>query len=613
LTSSGIHERRGDPAPFFFWRVPPAALRRTSGTITLRVLKYSIAHSLLLVSVAYLAGCGKPAEPSSASFKKPNRPVTFNEDIAPVVFKNCSECHRPGGAGPFNLLTYNDVQKRARQIVEVTRERIMPPWLPDPAVVHFIGERQLTAQELGLIREWAASGAVEGAGPPPVPPTWNERWQLGEPDLVVKVPTGFSLPADGPDVYRNFVIPMGMGGRRFVRGLEFRANSRAVHHAFFRFDKTGQARLQDGRDGRPGFGGIHTPRAAESPVTFASWQPGKTARFYSDDLAWPVETNTDLVLQLHLQPIGRVEPIAAEVGFFFTDHPGTAVAFKLPLNSLTMEIPAGASNYVTTDALVLPVDVEVRAVLPHAHYLCRTVKGYAELPGGKRQWLISIPQWDFNWQGDYQLTAPMHLPKGTRLVMEYTYDNSTNNPRNPNHPPKTVRYGVQSADEMAELWLQVVMKSRQDFAALQRALQPKFIRESILVSETVLRDNPRDARAYCDIGSALLMQGQPADALVRLRKAIEIDPDYDEAHYFTGLAHRMEKRLEAAEREFEATIRINPGHARARGNLGLVLSEQGNLAAALQQFEMALQLNPDDEIARDMIARIRQATGSRAK
>jgi Tfp pilus assembly protein PilF len=166
---------------------------------------------------------------------------------------------------------------------------------------------------------------------------------------------------------------------------------------------------------------------------------------------------------------------------------------------------------------------------------------------------------------------------------------------------------------MAELWLQIVMKSGQDFATLQRALQPKFIRESILASESVLRDNPRDAKAYCDIGSALLMQGQPRDALVRLHKAVELDPDYDEAHYFTGLAYRMEKQLDAAQGAFEMAISINPNHARARGNLGLVLSEQGNLPAALQQFEVALRLNPEDEIARDMIARIRQATGTPAR
>jgi hypothetical protein len=491
----------------------------------------------------------------------------------------------------------------------VTQRRYMPPWLPDPDMTHFVGERRLTPQQLGTIKQWAEEGAVEGSGAPPSLPQWAERWRLGEPDLVVRVPAGFALPADGNDVYRNFVIPLGLTTGRYVRGLEFRPNSRAVHHAFFRFDKTGQARRLEGQDGQPGFGGIHTPKAAESPITFASWQPGKTPRFYADDLAWPVETTTELVLQLHLQPIGKVEPIAAEVAFYFTNRPGTAVAFKLPLSSSTMVIPPRVTNNVTTDSFTLPVDLEVRAVLPHAHYLCRRVKGYAELPDGSRQWLIAIPEWDFNWQGDYQYVTPLHLPKGTRLLMEYTFDNSTNNARNPNNPPREVRYGVQSSDEMAELWLQVVMTSQQDFALLQRALQPKFIRETLLTSETLLRQNPRDAKAHCEIASALLMQGNVVEALSRLRTAIALDPEYDEAHYFTGLAYRSRKQLGEAQREFETTIRINPNHARARGNLGLVLTEQGNLEGALQQFEVALQLNPQDEIARDMLERIRKAGG----
>jgi hypothetical protein len=362
----------------------------------------------------------------------------------------------------------------------------------------------------------------------------------------------------------------------------------------------------DGKDGQPGFGGIHTPKGTESPITYASWQPGKAPRFYADDLAWAMETNTDLILQMHLQPIGKVESIVPEVAFYFTDKPGTAVAFKIPLNSYTIEIPAGVSNYVATDSFVLPIDVELRAVLPHAHYLCRKMKGYAELPNGTRQWLMAINEWDFNWQGDYQFITPLQLPKGTKLVMEYTYDNSANNPRNPNNPPKLVRYGSNSSDEMGELWLQVIMKTQQDLMTLQHALQPRVLKDSILTSEMFLRQNPRDAKAHTDIASALLMLGRGQEALPRLRMALEIDPNYDEAHYFTGVAYRTMRQLEGARREFEKALESNPKHARAHGNLALVLTEQGDLSGAEQQFELALQLNPQDEIARDMLARIRK-------
>jgi len=591
-------------------------LRRAAGAINLRALKNSVAHfSLAALFALAFVGCRKDDRAGGTPYvPKAKGTITFTKDIAPIVFDNCSGCHHPGESAPFDLLTYEDVRKRAKQIVEVTQRRYMPPWLPDANVVHFVGERRLSNDQLGLLKQWAEEGAAEGISKdlPPLP-KWSERWRLGEPDVVVKPVMPFSLSADGGDVYRNLIIPIPLKTGRYVRGIEFRPNSRAVHHAFFRFDKTGEVRALDSKDGQPGFGGIHTPKTAESTITFASWQPGKTPRFYADDLAWAMETNTDLILQLHLQPIGKVETIAPEVAFYFADKPGTAVAFKLPLNSYTIEVPAGVTNYMVTDSFVLPVDLEIRGVLPHAHYVCRQMKGYAELPNGARQWLISIPEWDFNWQGDYQFVTPVQLPKGAKVVMEYTYDNSTNNARNPNNPPQLVRYGMNSTDEMGELWLQVIMKTQQDLAALQRAMQPKLLSDTILASEMLLRQNPRDARAHTDIGSALLMLGRGKEALPRLQIALQIDPNYDEAHYFTGLAYRMMKQLENARREFETALQLNPKHARARGNLALVLTEQGDLIAAEQQFELALQLNPQDEIARDMLARIRQSMSAPRK
>jgi hypothetical protein len=563
------------------------------------------------LAAAALSGCRKSTGNGGDTYvPRAKGTLTFNKDIAPIVFQNCAPCHRAGESAPFTLLSYEDVRKRAKQIVDVTQRRVMPPWLPDPAVVHFVGERRLSAEQLGMIQQWAAEGTVEGqAKDLPALPEWKTRWQLGEPDLVLHPGTPFKLQAEGRDVYRNLLVRIPITARRYVRGLEFRPNSRAVHHAFLRFDKTGEVLALDGQDGQPGFYGLHTPKSAESPVTFASWQPGKTPRFYPSDLAWPLETNTVLVLQLHLQPLGKEEPIAPELAVYFTDQPGTAVAFKLPLNSYSIEIPPGVSNYVATDSFVLPVDVEIRGVLPHAHYLCRQMKGYAELPDGRRQWLMAIKEWDFNWQGDYQFEQPVPLPKGAKLVMEYTYDNSTNNVRNPNQPPQLVRYGMNTTDEMGELWLLTVMKDQQDYARLEHALQPRFLSDAILNAEMMLRRNPRDAKALVEMGSAFMMSGRYAQALERLRQAVAINPDLDEAHYFIGLSLRSTKQLGEARQEFEITLRLNPRHARARGNLGLVLAEQGDLAAAADQFERALQLNPKDEIARDMLRQIRQSMG----
>jgi hypothetical protein len=556
------------------------------------------------------AGCKESSRaPKDVFIPPPKGSLTFTKDIAPIVFENCAGCHRPDGSAPFQLLAYEDVKKRAKQIVEVTQSRTMPPWLPDPGVVPLVGERRLTAQQIGVLRQWTEEGGAQGnVQDLPTLPQWPERWQLGEPDLVVKPATPYTLAADGQDIYRNLVIRVPIATRRYVRGIEFRPNTRAVHHAFFRFDKTTQSRAQDGKDGQPGFGGIHGPRSAESPITFASWQPGKTPRFYPEDLAWPLEPGTDLLLQMHLQPIGKEETVAPEIAFYFTDKPGTAISFKLPLDSYSIDIPAGAQRHTVTDLFVTPIDLEVRQILPHAHYLGKEVKSYVDLPDGTRRWLISITNWDFNWQGEYQYVAPIALAKGSKITMEWTFDNSTNNARNPHSPPRHVTYGSDTTDEMAELWLQVVMKSQDDFEKLMEAVRPRIARDNLLANQMILRRNPNDARAHCEIGMILSMSGKVAEGLPHLHKSVELDPNYDEGRYFLGLALRMNKKFPESVREFEAALQLNPRHARARGNLGLVFLEMGNLPAAAQQFELALQLNPKDTIARDMLQRIRQQT-----
>ena len=583
---------------------------RVAPLATLRVLKFFA--PILVVAAALLGnGCG-PSGGKSADVFVPaaTGSLTFSKDIAPIVFQNCAVCHHAGGSGPFPLVGYDDVKKRARQIVDVTHARTMPPWLPDPKVVPLLGERRLSAQQLGLLKQWADEGAKEGeAKNLPTLPAWNDGWQLGPPDLVVKPAAPYPLAAEGRDLYRNLVVRIPTSARRYVRGIELRPTSRAVHHAFLRFDRTPHSRSLDAQDGQPGFPGLHAPRTAEIPITFASWQPGKTPRFYSSDLAWSLEPGSDLILQLHLQPTGKPESIAPEVAFYFTDQPGGAIAFKLPLDSLTIDIPPGASRHSVTDTFVAPVDLEVRQILPHAHYLAKELKGYADLPDGTRRWLMAIQNWDFNWQGEYQYPTPITLPKGARLTMEWTFDNSTNNARNPHRPPRQVVYGSDTTDEMAEMWLQVVMKSQADYAALMLAIQPRILRDKLLMNQAILRRNPANARAHAEIGSALTMSGRLPEAMTSLWQSIQLDPNYDEAHYFLGLALRMSKQFEESSREFEAALRLNPRHARARGNLGLVFVEMNNLPAAAQQFELALQLDPEDKIARDMLGQIRASPG----
>ena len=390
---------------------------------------------------------------------RPPHSITFSKDIAPILFEHCAVCHRPGQSGPFPLLTYENAKKRASQIVRVTASRYMPPWLPVPGCGDFVGERRLNQTEIGLLHQWADEGAVEGqASDLPPAPQWSEGWTLGKPDLVLELTNTYTLPAAGKDVYRNFILPVPLDGKRYVRGIEFQpTNPKIVHHAFINVDSSRKCRKLDGQDGSLGFSGMILPEGVGIPEGhFLGWQPGRLPAFEPDDLAWTLSEKSDLILQMHLRPSGKPEVLGCRVGLYFTDTSPAKNCFRLGLANIMIDIPAGEQSYTVNDEFELPADSQVLAVLPHAHYLCKRMEGRAILPNGTQKWLLLITNWDFNWQGDYRYAAPITLPKGTRLVMHYTYDNSTNNFQNPNFPPKRVTYGPQSSDEMAELWFQLL-------------------------------------------------------------------------------------------------------------------------------------------------------------
>ncbi len=558
--------------------------------------------------LSLLAGCDKNSSVHSGSANstpkpevytpRPTNTVTFTKDVASIIFQNCSGCHRPGQSAPFPLLNAADVKKHAQQIAEVTGKRYMPPWLPDPKLVHFVGERRLTVEQIGLIQQWVAEGEREGDGPLPALPKWNDEWQLGQPDLVATAASPYILPADGKDVYRNLVVPVPLQAGKFVEALEFRAESKAIHHVFVRMDRTGQARRLERKDGQPGFEGMDMPINVEAPGGyFLSWQPGKVPSRAPRGLAWRLEPGTDLVLQIHMRTTGKPETILPKVGFYFTDIAPTNTPSKISLSTTAIDIPAGETNYVVEDSYQMPVDVQLLAVNPHTHYLGKELEGLAVLPDGSRKWLLKIPNWDFNWQGDYQLAEPMFLPKGTTVSMRYHFDNSTNNIRNPSQPPKRVKYGPQATDEMAELWLQVLPENKGTLAALVQDHAAKLTKDIISFNEYRLSVNPDDAKAHNKLGQALLSVGKKDEAYKHLRRAAEIDPSMDEVHYFLGIIFRSYNNLPMAKTAFEMALQLNPIHGKAHGNLGFVLLDLKDLAGARAQFEAALKLNPEDAVA----------------
>lgn len=528
--------------------------------------------------------------------------VTWSEHIAPVVFQRCAPCHHEGEPTPFELMTYEQVRRRGRQIVEVTGSGYMPPWPPGESELRLKGSRYLDGAERLLIRRWYEQGMLEGdTARMPEAPQWVEGWRLGEPDLVVEMDGAYELAADGPDVYRNFVMPTGLSRQRNVRAVEFRAGSRAVHHVFIKVDSTPQSREQDARDGAPGFPGFYVEGARMPEGQFVTWQPGKGPSIAPEGMPWVLDAETDLVVQMHLQPLGRLEDIRCRVGFYFTDEPVQRLPYKMALMSYQIDIPAGVEEHLVTDTFVLPVEVDLLGVLPHGHLLGKRFEGAARLPDGRELDLLTIADWDFNWQGYYQYEEPVHLPKGTELIMRYTYDNSTNNLRNPHHPPERVRYGPNSTDEMGEFWLQVLPRSLEGRKVLAAAYSRTNFLRIATYNEGLVRERPEDYQARIKLGSVRMMQRRMGEARELFEGAVRLRPDADEGHYFLGLVARTENRLEEARREFELAIRLNPANAKAHGNLGLVLLQMREVPEARPHFERALELNPNDEIARSVL------------
>jgi hypothetical protein len=400
--------------------------------------------------------------------------VTFARDVAPILYGHCVVCHRPGESAPFSLLSYEDAARRAELIAQVTASRYMPPWQPEPGYGHFAGERRLTAAEIETLRRWAAEGAPQGAEiQAPKPPVFPDGWQLGRPDLVAHMARPYEVAAGGDDQYRCFVVPLGLERDRYVRAVEFRPSDRAVvHHALFFLDRSGLARRLDGGNGYSCFG---APGFLPSGA-LGGWTPGNFAIRMPADIPAPLRRGTDLVLQLHFHPTGKPEMEQAELGIYFADHPPTRSLMDIALGSHAIDIPAGDRAYKVRDHFTTPVDVDAIGIIPHAHYICRDMKGWAILPDGRKEWLIWIRDWNFNWQEQYRYAEPVRLPAGTRLEMEFTYDNSEANPRNPNHPPRRVLWGGGTTDEMAGLHVQVVPVRQSDAEELGQALWGKIMR-----------------------------------------------------------------------------------------------------------------------------------------
>jgi hypothetical protein len=435
--------------------------------------------------MALAAACAGPAA---------GQEVTFSKDVAPILWKHCAACHRPGDIGPFPLTAYKDAAKRARHLKQVTADRRMPPWKPEPGYGDFKDERRLTNGEIALIAKWADGGASEGdpAELPPLP-KFPDGWRLGEPDAVFQMPQPFEVPATGPDVYRCFVIPTKFTEDRWVVGIEYRpGNRRVVHHANTFIDTgTGQARKLEGKDGKPGYASFGAPGAPVRGV-LGGWAPGASPLTMPAGIGRKVPRGSDLILMIHYHPTGKPETDQTSFALYFAKDKVWPLA-GLDLRVLPISIPAGEKRFRLHDSYTLPAAVEVFRITPHMHLLGREMKVTATLPDGTVKPMIWIKDWDFNWQGAYTYKDRVALPKGTKLEMEAFFDNSADNPQNPNDPPKRVISGISSTDEMCECVLHAVPDETAGYAALakeQAQRMDRWKQDVLKFKKTLTADPP---------------------------------------------------------------------------------------------------------------------------
>ena len=523
------------------------------------------------------------------------KPPTFNRDVAPILWQNCSVCHRPGAVGPFSLLTYADAKKRSAQIVERVDAGAMPPWIPTRESLPFQGERRLDEAQKKTLRDWLTAGAPEGeASELPTLPKFSEGWQLGAPDLVVEMPEAFVVAADGPDLFRNFVVPTALKEARWVRAIELRPdNLRVVHHAEVLIDKSSSARRLDAREPGVGFDGQTAGQATKPDGFFLGWTPGKVARLNPEGTAWRLDRGADLVLQLHLVHTGKPESLRVKVGLWFAAGAPPQRPVLARLGSTTIDLPPGEAHNEITDQFVMPVAAKLLGVYPHAHFLAHTMSADAVYADGRRVAVLRIDDWDFKWQDEYRLQEPLALPAGTRLEMHYTYDNSNANPRNPASQPRRVLYGPNSSDEMGDLWLAFLAKDAVETARLGQELARKEFAARRLGFETSLRINPNSAIAHMGLGSMLLTEGQLERAAGEFKRASELDPSCADAMYNQGVIAFTRKDFNAAVQAADAALARSPFYPEAWNNRGAALQAKQDLPGAADAFQHAIAQFPD--------------------
>ena len=398
-------------------------------------------------------------------------PVTFNKDVLPVLQKNCQTCHRPGEIAPMALLTYEGTRPWARAIKAAVLSKRMPPWFADPKYGHFANDRSLSQEEINTLASWADSGALEGdAKDKPAPVQWTEGWNIPKPDLVVDMPVDIEVPAKGTVEYTYMIVPTGFTEDKWVQEMEVRpGNSAVVHHAnvyirrpgspWLRKYPTGVAFVPDEQK---------TSSSAGAPLldeNVAGFTPGKQTVVLRPGQAKLVPKGSDIVFQMHYTANGKSGKDRSKVGFVFAKGTPEKRVARIYAANTKFVIPPGAGDHHVEAAATLHENAELVSLKPHMHLRGKWMEFRAVYPTGEKEILLSVPKYDFNWQLEFVLERPKVLPKGTRLEVSAGFDNSPNNPFNPD-PKQEVRWGDQSWEEMMIGYFEVGFTPNKDLPDL---------------------------------------------------------------------------------------------------------------------------------------------------
>ncbi len=383
--------------------------------------------------------------------------VTFSEHIAPIIYDNCTSCHRLGEIAPMAFTNYDEVAGWSDMIQYVTEIKYMPPWKPNLDYSHFVGERGLTDEEISLIADWVAAGVPQGdpALEPPLP-DFPSGSQLGTPDLVIEMAEDYFVVGNNQDEHRVFVLPTGLTEDKEIAAVEFRpGNARAVHHALIAYETNGQAAAMDAQNpgyGYPVFGGFGVPIEGN----LVGYTPGIQSIRFPDGIGRTLPAGADLLIQIHYAPLASDETDRSLVNIFYKDVNDPIVREVQGLPVTPLDLDDGFSSFVIPPNEVksfhgtktISEDISLTSVYPHCHYLGKDWEIFAVTSSGDTINIIQIEEWDFNWQGSYTFDRMKKIPAGSIVHVNATYDNTLNNPYNPNNPPQTMTWGEGTTDEM---------------------------------------------------------------------------------------------------------------------------------------------------------------------